>query len=355
MSIKEQVLDLAKRAQAARDLAQTEEATKNAVVMPFLRMLGFDVFDPAQVIPEFVADVGIKKGEKVDYAVSFNGKLQYLVEAKSITQKLSDAQYSQLFRYFYVTTASIAILTNGMEYWFFTDIEDRNKMDSAPFFRFSLESFDDRDVSELEKFHKSRYDYDDVRASASSLKYTKAAMAVIENLWANPDDDFVKLVVKNFYEGQMRGPVIDAMRPIIKRAFDDVVRQKIQKRMDVVLSAPESSSQINPEQKIDIHEKSNDDVITTEEEILGFQIIRAIASEVCEVSRISLRDSKSYCAVLFDDNNRKPIARLHFNSKIKFITLFDKEKNPIRIDISRIEDIFISRTKILEAIKAYVN
>ena len=98
MSFRELIVELSKRAQTVQQIAQTEEATKNALVLPFLRALGFDVFDLSQVIPEYTADVGIKKGEKVDYAVQFNGKLQYLIEAKSVNTLLSNSQYSQLFR-----------------------------------------------------------------------------------------------------------------------------------------------------------------------------------------------------------------------------------------------------------------
>lgn len=79
MTFKEDVADLARRAISAQAVAQTEEATKNAIVMPFLRVLGFDVFDPMQVIPEFIADVGLKKGEKIDYAVKIGDRIDTLL------------------------------------------------------------------------------------------------------------------------------------------------------------------------------------------------------------------------------------------------------------------------------------
>lgn len=169
MSFKEDVADLAKRAISAQAVAQTEEATKNAIVMPFLRVLGFDVFDPTQVIPEYVADVGLKKGEKIDYAVKIGDRIEYLVEAKSVSTNLRDAQYSQLFRYFHTADANIGILTNGLHIWFFSDLDAPNKMDANPFFKFDLLAYDDNDLRELEKFHKANFSIENIKAAASSL------------------------------------------------------------------------------------------------------------------------------------------------------------------------------------------
>src|SRR5256885_13341623 len=106
-----------------KNLIKTEEATKNAFVMPFISALGYDVFDPAEVVPEFTADVGVKRGEKVDYAIFKNGQVQILMECKRIGDPLDLRYASQLFRYFSVTTARVAILTNGQEYNVYTDID----------------------------------------------------------------------------------------------------------------------------------------------------------------------------------------------------------------------------------------
>jgi predicted type IV restriction endonuclease len=97
--------------------------------MPFISALGYDVFDPVEVIPEFTADVGIKKGEKVDYAIKQDGKIIMLFECKCCNGSLDDCHASQLYRYFSVTEARIAVLTDGIIYRFYTDIEQPNKMD----------------------------------------------------------------------------------------------------------------------------------------------------------------------------------------------------------------------------------
>jgi len=343
MSFKEDVADLAKRALSAQTIAQTEEATKNAVVMPFLRVLGFDVFDPAQVVPEFVADIGIKKGEKIDYAVKIGGKLEYLVEAKSISTNLREAEYSQLFRYFNAADANIAILTNGLNFWFFTDLDAPNKMDQSPFFKFDLLSYDDNDIKELEKFHKDHFSIENVQSAAASLKYLRGAMSYIEKQWASPDEDFTRFIAKEFYDGKLTATVVDTLKPIIKRAFDDLFRQRAKQRIDVAFEGAEETLPTVDETKVE----------TTPDELRGFMIVQAIAAEVTSVTRIVIRDAQSYCAVLFDDNNRKPIIRLHFNGKSKFVTIFNATKEGMRHDIERVEDLFSLRDPIRAVIQSY--
>ncbi|RYG85135.1 MAG: restriction endonuclease, partial [Alphaproteobacteria bacterium] len=344
MSFREDVADLAKRAISAQTVAQTEEATKNAIVMPFLRVLGFDVFDPTQIIPEYVADVGLKKGEKIDYAAKIGDRIEYLVEAKSVSTNLRDAQYSQLFRYFHTCDANIGILTNGLHIWFFTDLDAPNKMDPKPFFKFDLAAYDDNDLRELEKFHKANFSIEKIKSAAESLKYLRGAMNFIEAQWANPDEEFVRLVAKGFYEGQLRSSVVDGLKPIVRRAFDDVFRQRALKRIDVAFdSGDEPNLEPVDETKIE----------TTPDEMQGFMIVRAIAAEVTPVSRIVMRDAQSYCAVLFDDNNRKPIVRLHFNGKTKFVTVFGADKEGVRHDVTGVEDIFRLREPIRAVVASY--
>lgn len=345
MSFKEDVADLAKRAISAQAVAQTEEATKNAIVMPFLRVLGFDVFDPNQIIPEYVADVGLKKGEKIDYAVKIGDRIEYLVEAKSVSVNLREAQYSQLFRYFHTCDANIGILTNGLQIWFFTDLEAPNKMDATPFFKFDLLGYDENDLKELEKFHKAHFSIENIKAAASTLKYLRGAIAFIEKQWADPDEAFVRMVAKDFYEGQLRTPVVESLKPIVKRAFGDLFRQRALKKIDTAFDGG------GEETLPDVNEAR---IETTEEELQGFMIVRAIAAEVAPVSRIVLRDAQSYCAILFDDNNRKPIARLHFNGKTKFVTVFGADKEGVRHDIEKVEGLFSVREQILAAVKQYL-
>lgn len=345
MSFKEDVADLAKRAISAQAIAQTEEATKNAIVMPFLRVLGFDVFDPTQIIPEYVADVGLKKGERIDYAVKIGTRIEYLVEAKSVSTNLREAQYSQLFRYFHTCDANIGILTNGLHIWFFTDLEAPNKMDQTPFFKFDLLSYDDNDLKELEKFHRNYFSIENIQAAASSLKYLRGAMSFIEAQWTNPDEEFVRLVARGFYEGKLTGSVVNDLKPIVRRAFDDLFRQRAKHKIDVAFDGGADEA---------IPAVDDNKIETTPDELQGFMIVRAIAAEIAPVSRIVMRDAQSYCSVLFDDNNRKPIIRLHFNGKSKFVTVFGADKEGVRHNLEAVEDIYALRSALKDVIDSYM-
>lgn len=70
----DRIRDLAAQVRIQLPNIQTEEATKNALIMPFITALGYNVFNPTEVTPELHADVGLKKGEKVDYAILVDGK-----------------------------------------------------------------------------------------------------------------------------------------------------------------------------------------------------------------------------------------------------------------------------------------
>ena len=132
MDFKEELKNYVKRIENTKDTLQTEEATKMALILPFFQLLGYDVFNTAEFCPEYTADIGIKKGEKVDYAILVAGEPVILIEAKTANKKL-DNHKSQLFRYFVSTPAKFAILTNGIEYRFYSDLDEPNKMDKDPF------------------------------------------------------------------------------------------------------------------------------------------------------------------------------------------------------------------------------
>ena len=174
MEFVDKIKALAVRVEKQKDNISTEEACKNAFVMPFLNALGYDVFNPEVVVPEFVADVGVKKGEKVDYAMKLDGKIIMLVECKICGSDLAQQHMSQLYRYFSVTDARFAILTNGMQYWFYSDLDEKNKMDQRPFFQFDILDHRATHLAELTKFTKEQFDLEQILATASTLKYSSA-------------------------------------------------------------------------------------------------------------------------------------------------------------------------------------
>ncbi|APO95706.1 type I restriction endonuclease [Xanthomonas vesicatoria] len=363
MDFVDQLRVLATRISTTRALIQTEEATKNAMVMPLIQILGYNVFDPLEVTPEIVADVGTKKGEKVDYAILRDGKPIILFECKKAGAELSINHASQLFRYFHVTAARFGVLTNGLVYRFFTDLEQPNKMDEKPFFEFNVLDFKDRDVEELKKFAKSAFDLQTILTTANELKYTRAIQTRLTELMHQPTEDFVKLVSAELIGSRRFTPAIrEQFTTITRRAFEQLVSERINERLKGAM-APEAISiheytpSIVSEQAASAASNLSSDntVITTPEEIEGFHVVRAIVRELVPGKRVFMRDAQSYCAVLLDDNNRKPICRIRFDNLQKLrIGVFNQNKEEEQIDISSIDDIYGLADKIKEAVAAYL-
>jgi hypothetical protein len=301
----------------------TEEATKNALVMPFLHsVLGYDVFDPSEVVPEFTADVGTKKGEKVDYALIKDGAVQILIECKKYGENLSTKHANQLFRYFSVTNARIAILTNGSQYQFYTDLDAPNKMDDKPFLVLDLEDLDEHVIPEVKKLTKSSFDVDSVVDAAGELKYLNQIKKVLTEQFMNPEEDFVKFFTSKVYDGvqtaKVKAQFLDITSKALKQFLNDSVNSRLKSAIGNEGSNLNSVSSDEGNTVIISNQVDNKSKIeTTEEEIDGFNIIKAIFRQKIDVTRIVYRDTQSYFGVLLDDNNRKPLCRLHFNAKQK--------------------------------------
>ena len=355
MDLIDKINEISARVEKQRSFIDTEEATKNAFIMPFISALGYDVFNPIEVIPEYTADTGTKKGEKVDYAIKKDGEVIMLFECKKSDCDLHVEHKSQLYRYFSVTESRFAILTNGVIYQFFSDIEEPNKMDSKPFFEFNILEFEEHDVDELKKFAKSAFSLEDILTTASSLKYTNAIKKVLEEETESPSDAFVRLFASQIYDGRLTQQVMEEFSIIVKQGWKQFLADKINSRLKSALNVSEISS--NRKDDLDALEENSPDkadngIVTTEEEIDAFHIVKAILREEIDVKRIVMRDTKSYCGILLDNNNRKPICRLHFNSSKKYIGIFSN-KNEERIPIDVIDDVFIHADKIKGILEEY--
>lgn len=346
MEFKDAVLQFASRVNQICAQIKTEEATKNALVMPFIQLLGYDVFNPFEVNPEFIADIGIKKGEKVDYAIMKDSKPIILIECKHFTQDLNPHN-SQLFRYFHTTEAKFGLLTNGVNYRFYTDLVSPNKMDDKPFFEFKISEIKDNEIAELKKFHKSNFDIGNITNTASELKYLNEIKIHINNEIANPTEDFVRYFTKKVYPGQINQRVLDQFTVITKRAFGMLISDSISDRLKSALKSENESS--NP-----IKEAEPILVETTAEEKEAFMIIKSILRQKYDSKRITMRDAQSYCAILLDDNNRKSICRLYLDGKKKYIEVAIADKNFVKVEVQSLDDIYsLASDHILNVHKLY--
>lgn len=333
-------------------MLQTEEATKNALVMLLINALGYNVFDPLEVVPEYTADVGIKKGEKVDYAIILDGKPMILIECKSVGSKLELKHASQLYRYFSVTEARFVILTDGIEYLFYSDLESPNKMDEKPFFEFSMTSIEQLVADELKKFSKSNFDLDNILSGASELKYRKQIKRLIAEQYDSPSEELVRLFTSKVISGRFTSEIKTQFTNLVKQAFREFVRDQVSTRFKSALEDNDTSD--NDTLEGESPESPGDDgIVTTEEETEAFHIVRAILSKSVDPDRVVMRDTKSYCGVLLDDNNRKPICRLRFNSSNLYVGFFDESRSEVKIAIERPTDIYQHESKFISVLSLY--
>lgn len=335
MDLARDILELQKKALEHRESLLTEEAAKTSLVLPFIHALGYEIFNPKEVIPEFIADMGTKKGEKVDYAICINDAVSILIECKPCTVKLDLNHASQLYRYFSVTKAKLAVLTNGLVYQFYSDMDAPNVMDKDPFFILDIgqqKPIDIKEIKIIEKFTKKNFDIESILSEAKTLKTGSVIRAALEAEIANPSDEFVTLIAKRLHDGRVTQSVKDNYTKLIVASFSSIIRETVNERLSTALSST-GNDPVNEvvEEQFD---SSEGEVVTTEEELLGFRMLQAICAKSVNPNRIILRDSKSYAAVILDDNNRKTIARLRFNGKsVKYLGLFKgKDETIEKID-----------------------
>lgn len=203
----------------------TEEATKNALIMPLIDMLGYDVFDPLEVVPEHTADILDKKGEKVDYAIFDAGQVSIIIECKSCKFGLNRHNIHQLYRYFPTVSAKIAILTNGITWMFFSDIQRRNIMDTAPFFVFDLKEYTNRDVAIMQSFRKENFDATEILGRANSYMHRKQVHDFLRTLITDPPTKFVQYITASLYRGRRTKKVVDEFKGLIVDEFSAICNE----------------------------------------------------------------------------------------------------------------------------------
>ena len=356
MDFKDSIKQLADKVVQLKEGILTEEATKNAFIMPFINALGYDVFNPLEVIPEMDCDLVKKKGEKIDYAIMKNGTPIILIECKHWQQDLS-LHDTQLKKYFVASKAKFGLLTNGIRYLFYTDLENRNIMDEKPFLELDITDIKDYQLEELKKFHKSYFDIENILNSASELKYSNELKKIFAEEIVNPTPEIVKYFTKKVYDGMITAKVQEQFSELVKRAISSYINELISKRLKTALSSEEqreASETAASQEQSDTVSVNDDGIVTTQEELDGFNIVRAIVRKSVDVSRVIYRDAITYFAILLDDNNRKPICRLYFNAKSKkYISTFNANKVETKHEITDLNDIFNFEKELCEVIKAY--
>ena len=369
MDFKDQVVRLSDNIKKQKDKIATEEATKNAFIMPMIAALGYDVFNPFEVVPEMDCDLIKKKGVKIDYAIMKDENPILLIECKHCKQDLN-LHDTQLQKYFVASKARFGVLTNGIEYRFYTDLEKINIMDEKPFLIVNMLDLSDADIEQLKKFHKSYYNEEDVLSTANELKYTTEIKSILNNEFASPTAEFVRFFARQAYtSGQITSKVIDMFTPLVKKSITSVINDIISDRLNTAIKNSEQTSDslqtidntsINTstedtEKKLPdgvVYMDKESGVVTTQEELDAYNIVRSILRKSVDVSRITYKDYKSYFVVNIDNSQWFWICRVSIGARKKQIGIpVDQYKSCEWIQIDNMDDIFKYADRLEEALK----
>lgn len=369
MDFKDQILQLAERIQKQKDSIATEEATKTAFIMPMIAALGYDVFNPFEVIPELDCDLIKKKGEKIDYAIMKDESPIILIECKHCKQDLN-LHDTQLQKYFVASKARFGVLTNGIEYRFYTDLEKINIMDEKPFLIVDMLELSEADIEQLKKFHKSYYNEEDVLSTANELKYTTEIKSILNNEFSSPTPEFVRFFARQAYtSGQITSKVIDMFTPLVKKSISSIINDIISDRLNTAIKNGEQTSDTlqmpdntsintsteNTEEKLPdgvVYMDKESGIVTTQEELDAYNIVRSILRKSVDVTRITYRDYKSYFVVNLDNSQWFWICRISIGARKKQIGIpLDNYKSCEWIQIDSIDDIFKYAGKLEESLK----
>lgn len=338
-----------------------EEATKTSLILPFFSIMGYDIFNPSEFVPEYTADFGTKKGEKVDYAICINDQPIILIEAKSCNESVLDKHGSQLFRYFSTTSAKFGILTNGIKYLFFTDLDETNKLDSAPFFIFDFENIKDSKIKELSKFKKENFDITKIMTTAEELKYLTQITNVLKYSFdaPTPTETFIDYILGEIYPGRKTQTVRDKFSPLIGKAIKQFKSELLNDILSDAIGENKKNNATENETPVieteTIVENTETVLIeTTLEEIEAFGMVKTLLNGIIEYQRISYKDTLSYFSIMLDDNIRKWICRIQIKDHVKYLILPTEIKGQTqRHLIDNISDIINFKDEIIRACELY--
>ncbi len=345
MDLIDQIKTIAQNIEKIKGGSLNEQATKNSFIMPFIEALGYDTRDPFEVFPEFTADIPVLKNDKVDYAILSNDKPIILIECKCFQDTLDNIKHTaQLHKYFQNTEARFGILTNGIVYRFYTDIDKSHVMDTKPFFEFNVLKFSDSDIHELKRFSKANFDPNSLNDAAQNLLYTKEIKRLMTEQLTNPSPDFIKFFASQVYSGRIMASTVEKFTEITKVSLKEFINERIAERLKSAMDSNEQadfmateSAGLNEQSEIAVED---DLIVTTEEELEGFYIVKAILREVIDVTRLQYKDTQNYFGINLDGRVSQTICRLRFNSSKKYVGIIDASGKEAKKEIANLDGIY---------------
>lgn len=286
----------------------TEETTKQALILPLLEILGFSPYDPTRVKAEYGADFpGVKASERVDYALFSAGLPVLFIEAKAYGQALTN-HCPQLSRYYNATPeVAVAAITNGREWRFFTDLVNRNIMDSEPFLVVDLENPTDDAAEQLRRFHYDELEPSALRALAEENIYLTTFRETISRSLQDCDLDFVRYVAARAgIQRTFTGRFLESIQPIVKQA----VAQSVSNMVATSLSRAERVEEAPPVEVVadddaPVVDPDNEKIITTAEERRLYEI----SMDIIPDEDLSMRDTETYFTVIWGGKSNRWLFR----------------------------------------------
>jgi hypothetical protein len=362
MDFIETVRELAIKAPGKLDYVQTEAATRSALVDPFIRALGYDTSDLQEVVPEFGAHLnipGIAKDKRVDYAILRDGKPIILIEAKHHKDKLIQG-FDQLHAYAICTGCRIGILTNGLLWRFYADLAHpgTGKLDTIPFLELNLQDLKEPLLEELRHLTKSALNIEGMLRAAEELNFVGGILKILNEQFDNPSDEFIKFFFQRLCEGKpFVGNSKMSFTGYTKRALSQFIRARVNRILDESLGN-EISMPPEAEQPISLSPEATG-IVTTEEELEGFYIVKSILRGVIPTDRVAYKDVVNYFGIFLDGKNNRPICRLYFNNpknkRLGVLTRNGDEKAEEKFSIERLDDIYQYSEQLKNAVRQYLN
>ncbi|NBH76237.1 MULTISPECIES: type I restriction endonuclease [Rodentibacter] len=295
----------------------TEETTKQALILPFLDILGFSAYDPTKVKAEYMADfVGVKNGERVDYALFCHNVPVMFIEAKAYAENLTN-HAPQLARYFNATPeVAVAAITNGREWRFFTDLKEKNIMDDTPFLRINFESLDHSKIEQLSQFCHDKFQPEALRTLAEESIYLSTFTKTISSSLKEVNADFVRYVASHSNIGrQLNQRFIESITPIVKQAVEKAVSAMVVSGLtgNQEVDIPDTTE---VEQVVDetapIIDPSNSKIVTTYTERLLLDYVKMILGDEID---IIAKDTESYFSILYQGKSNRWVLRYYDNKQ----------------------------------------
>jgi hypothetical protein len=295
-----------------RDLAEhvrgNEQATKQSLIGPLLTLLGYDLTDPRECVPEYRVDFGKERSVKpIDWAFYQNGQPIFFVEAKEVSKRLSGYD-EQLADYFAkAPEAKLGILTNGVQWRFFTDVVNPNIMDREPFLKWDVLSDEEPPHDFLTVLQKSQYNAELVRAFARRKRAQNLLVEELNRL-LEPSSEFVRLAIANIETRKLTESVLETWKPVLANAINEWARQRA---LTTILNDPSA-------QRIGSPEAQAPKIETTKEELDGFAITQRLLGE----SRpVAYEDTVAYFKVHLPERNSWVVCRFYFGRRRLSVTV----------------------------------